>query len=80
MIDSKALLDFVEPYYADKDIMHDMWHIELVKRAVDKVVALGKYEVDAECLTLDTYFNGFIYVAESEIRQWMQAQKYGPWD
>ena len=76
MIDTKALLDFVEPYYADKDIMHNMWHIELVKRAVDRITALGNYKVDSECLVLATYFHGFIYIAENEIRQWMQAQKY----
>lgn len=31
MIDEKALMEFVEPYYKEKDIMHNMWHIELVK-------------------------------------------------
>ena len=28
MINDKALFEFVEPYYVDKDIMHNMWHIE----------------------------------------------------
>lgn len=36
MTDMKALREFAEPYYADKDIMHNMWHIELVQRAVEK--------------------------------------------
>ena len=31
MINDKALFEFVEPYYVDKDIMHNMWHIELVQ-------------------------------------------------
>ena len=76
MIDMKALTAFAAPYYADKDIMHDMWHIELVKKTVDKIVALGAYEVDSECLTLATFFHGFIYIAESEIRKWMKSQAY----
>ena len=31
MLNEKALLEFVEPYYIDKDIMHNMWHIKLVE-------------------------------------------------
>ena len=32
MLNEKVLFEFVEPYYADKDIMHNMWHIELVQK------------------------------------------------
>ena len=76
MIDEKSLLEFVEPYYVDKDIMHNMWHIELVKKMVQKILAEGNYEVEEECLLLATYFHGFIYKDEEKIRQWMQEQKY----
>ena len=62
----KVLLEFVEPYYSDKDIMHNMWHIELVKRKMESIVSIGKYQVDSECLLLATYFHGFIYKAENE--------------
>ncbi len=27
MIDRNELRKFIEPYYVDKDIMHNMWHI-----------------------------------------------------
>jgi len=70
------LLEFVEPYYADKDIMHNMWHIELVKKMVDKILAGSSYEVDKESLELATYFHGFIYREEDKIRQWMQDSGY----
>lgn len=40
MIDKFALIKFVEPYYTDKDIMHNMWHIELVSRTVDNILVL----------------------------------------
>lgn len=76
MADIKTLQEFVEPYYADKDIMHNMWHIELVQKAVEKIIAAGGYEVDRECLTLAVYFHGFIYRAEDAVRAWMRAQKY----
>lgn len=76
MIDIKALQEFVEPYYSDKDIMHNMWHIELVKRKLENIISIGKYQVDFECLLLATYFHGFIYRAENEIRNWMKIQQY----
>ena len=76
MINEKALLEFVKPYYIEKDIMHNMWHIELVKKMVDKIVSISNYDVDTECLTLATYFHGFIYCDEKRIEQWMNAQGY----
>lgn len=76
MPDEKALLEFVEPYYADKDIMHNMWHIELVERMVEKILSVSNYEVEKECLKLATYFHGFIYRDEERVKQWMRAQNY----
>ena len=32
MLNEKALLEFVKLYYADKNIIHNLWHIELVKK------------------------------------------------
>ena len=72
----RSLLEFVEPYYADKDIMHNMWHIGLVKKMVSKILSSSSYEVDEDCLELATYFHGFIYRDEDKIRQWMQEQGY----
>ena len=34
----EKLIEFCSPYYADKDIMHDMWHIELTERWVERVI------------------------------------------
>ena len=60
MLNEQALIEFAEPYYADKDIMHNMWHIELVKKMVSRILAGSSYSVDEECLLLATYFHGFI--------------------
>lgn len=76
MINDKALLEFTQPYYADKDIMHNMWHIELVQKMVDKILSASDYTVDEECLKLATYFHGFIYMDEEKIKQWMIGQNY----
>ena len=76
MLNEKALIEFSEPYYRDKDIMHNMWHIELVQKMVNKILVDGNYEVDEECLTLATYFHGFIYRDEEKIREWLSSQGY----
>lgn len=76
MTDQKVLLEFVEPYYAGKDIMHNLWHIELVKRWVDRIISMGRYETDYESLLLAVYFHGFIYRDEDAIRSWLEAQGY----
>lgn len=76
MLNEKALLEFVKPYYIDKDIMHNMWHIELVKKMVSRIISVSSYSIDEECLILATYFHGFIYRDEEEIKQWMQMHNY----
>lgn len=40
--------------------MHNMWHIELVRRQVEKIIAIGKYEVNRDVLELALAFHGFI--------------------
>lgn len=76
MVDEKELLKFVSPYYEDKDIMHNMWHIELVQRMINRILSHCDYEVDEECLKLATYFHGFIYSDEEKIRRWLLEQNY----
>lgn len=56
--------EYCEPYYKDRDVMHNMWRIKLVEHTVDKTVALGGYEANRDVLTLATYFHGFVYGAQ----------------
>lgn len=76
MLNEKALLEFVEPYYIEKDIMHNMWHIELVRKMVNRILSISHYKVNEESLTLATYFHGFIYRDEEEIKRWLVSQNY----
>lgn len=71
MIDTEKLKAFAAPYYADKDIMHDMWHIELTGRWVDKILEMGNYQADREVLTYALYFHGFIWSDEEAVRNWL---------
>ena len=75
-VDKAVLREFVKPYYTDKDIMHNMWHIELVEKMVEKIVKAGDYRVDSESLCLATYFHGFIYRDEDTIVQWLKDNGY----
>lgn len=74
----EALIAFCAPYYADKDIMHNMWHIELTEKWVGKVIDLGGYEPDRELLAYALYFHGFIYSDEPAVRAWLAEQGIGP--
>lgn len=76
MLNEIALLEFVKPYYVDKDIMHNMWHIELVQKMVNRILSHCDYIIDEECLKLATYFHGFVYKDEEKIQQWMLDQNY----
>jgi len=70
----EALIRFCAPYYADKDVMHNMWHIELTEKWVEKVIDLGDYEPDRELLAYALYFHGFIYSDEAAVRAWLTEQ------
>lgn len=74
MIDERELLEFIQPYYADKDIIHNLWHIHLVEKTVDKIIRMGSYTVDREVLKLAASFHGFIYRDEATIRSWLHMQ------
>lgn len=76
MIDRKELKKFIEPYYIDKDIMHNMWHIELVEKQMNKIIELGKYDVNREHLSLALAFHGFIYKEEKKIKKWLSNHGY----
>ena len=74
MINEKDIRKFAEKYYEGKDIMHDMWHIELVRRWVDRLINDYGYEVDYDVLIPALYFHGFIYSNQNDIEQWLEEK------
>ena len=68
--------EFIRPYYENKDIMHNMWHIELVKKGIDKIIKEGNYDIDYDCLIMAMYFHGFIYKDEDKIRNFLTNKNY----
>ncbi len=75
-MDISRLVEFSSPYYKEKDIMHNMWHIELLLKSIDKIIHLGNYQVNKEYLILAAYFHGFVYSHENDIRKWMSNEGY----
>ena len=76
MIEKELLTEFIKPYYENKDIMHNMWHIELVERQMNKIIDVGHYSVNYEYLYLALAFHGFIYSDEQRIRDWLFEKGY----
>lgn len=76
MFNKQEVMEFIKPYYVDKDIMHNMWHIELMERQVNKILGITNYEICREKLLLAMYFHGFIYKDEMAIRKWLAQHEY----
>ena len=66
------LISFVELYYKDKDIMHNMWHMKMVKNQIDKILKLNSFDINYDDLIYAMYFHGFIYSNEKEIIQFLK--------
>ena len=71
-----SLKSFSMPYYEKKDMMHNLWHIELVYKSVCYIVRAGNYKVDSDLLTAATYFHGFIKTHEVDIRAWLASSGF----
>jgi len=68
------LKNFVEPFYKEKDIMHDITHIERVKLSLDQIIENENVDFDHDILFYALYFHGFIYSHEVEIRNWLMNE------
>jgi uncharacterized protein len=72
----RGLKEFVSHYYMDKDIMHDLSHIN---RVIKRAENLKKdFDCDFDLICHGAYFHGFIYKKEDEIRAWLRDHEYKP--
>jgi len=65
---------FTAPLYEGKDMMHGLWHIELIYRSVCYIVQTGGYTVNSDLLLAATYFHGLIQTHEKEIWAWLAGE------
>lgn len=73
LVEREKIEEFIKEYYENKDIMHNMWHIELVRRTINKILKQTEYDVDKDLIETAMYFHGFIYLEEEKIRNWLQV-------
>lgn len=72
------LVKFVAPYYESRDSMHNLTHIEIVIKTIDKIIQAGQYDVDYDVLIYGAYFHGVIKNWEREIRSWLELKNISP--
>ena len=65
--------DFVAPFYAKKDEMHNFTHIERVCDAAMQLIGMGNYKIDRNHLTAGIYFHGLINAHENEVLDYLNS-------
>lgn len=70
----KKVKEFASHYYKDKDIMHDLSHIDRVIAAAENIEK--DYNCDFDIIHHAAYFHGFIYREEDKIREWLIENEY----
>lgn len=71
MVNEDDLIKFVEKYYLNKDIMHDMSHIKRVKYSLNNLLSTFDGYYNEEILNIALHFHGFVYTYENVIRDWL---------
>lgn len=73
-VDPRGLLEFVAPYYQNKDTMHDLSHIERVLKGAESLAKQSGYDVDMDVVECAAHFHGFVYSDEGAITEWLGRQ------
>jgi uncharacterized protein len=64
---------FVRLDYAKCDIMHNLTHIDRIRKLAEEIAR--NYKHDAQLLEIGAYFHGIIAFKEAEIRQFLQDKQ-----
>lgn len=78
MVDINRLETFCKPFYEGKDIVHDLWHIRLMKATLERMLRLREYAVDNDALLCALWFHGFVYSHEDAIRSFLASEGIPP--
>jgi uncharacterized protein len=74
MINFDRLIHFVAPFYENKDIMHNLSHIERMIGCAKLLIDEHEIIVDEDIIIYGSYFHGFIYREELLIREFLQGE------
>lgn len=67
----EAIKKFVQPFYLDKDIMHDFTHIERINYVLKDLEKAVNFKFDQHLAEAALYFHGIIYSHEALIREYL---------
>ncbi|OGO77132.1 MAG: hypothetical protein A2Y23_13825 [Clostridiales bacterium GWB2_37_7] len=74
MVNFNQLAHFVAPFYENKDIMHNLSHIERMIDCAKVLITEHKIVVDEDIIIYGSYFHGFIYREELLIREFLLGE------
>jgi uncharacterized protein len=70
------IFDFVSPFYANKDIMHDLSHIERIMTKLNELSNETEMQFNKELAEVALYFHGIIYSHEGVIKDYLSKIKF----
>ena len=76
----EEIKEFVAPLYEDKDIMHDMSHIERIKFKLGDLATTTNLKFNQQLAEIALYFHGIIYSHESIVRAYLVEINLSPED
>lgn len=65
------IIEFVKPFYKNKDIMHDFTHIQRTKIALQDLIKKSKISFNHKLAEIALYFHGIIYSHEQQIKDYL---------
>jgi len=68
----KQIRSFVEPFYNEKDIMHDISHIERIRFALNDLTIDVDLKFNRFITEAALYFHGIIYSHELEVHEFLK--------
>ena len=76
LVNIDELIEFVTPYYQNKDIMHNLSHIERVLKCANRLSKQTGVNVNIDAITYAAYFHGFVYNEEEKISKWLEKKLF----
>jgi uncharacterized protein len=73
MVDIQKLANFVKPFYANNDVMHDLSHAVRILKAARMLAEDFKDDVDLDLVVFGSYFHGMILEHGAAIEEFLKS-------
>jgi len=74
MLTIKEIEKFVEPFYQNKDIMHNLSHIRRILKTAKMLMKYYDNEIDKDLIIYGAYFHGIINENENQIYKFLKSK------